>query len=96
MWPHSGSRLAAFQNPEFYAAQAMRLPTFGKPRIISCAKLFPKHLALPRGCLDDTLRLLRHAGIAPQFQDERQQGKALGAQFLGQLTPSSPKWNRWR
>jgi hypothetical protein len=30
-------RLAAFQNPEFYAAQAMRLPTFGKPRIISCA-----------------------------------------------------------
>ena len=23
--------LAAFQNPEFYRAQAMRLPTFGKP-----------------------------------------------------------------
>ena len=35
-------RLAAFQNPEFYAAQAMRLPTFGKPRIISCAELFSK------------------------------------------------------
>ena len=34
-------RLAAFQNPEFYAAQAMRLPTFGKPRIIACAELFP-------------------------------------------------------
>jgi hypothetical protein len=29
-------RLAAFQNPEFYRAQAMRLSTFGKPRIISC------------------------------------------------------------
>lgn len=27
-------RLAAFQNPEFYRAQAMRLPTFDKPRII--------------------------------------------------------------
>lgn len=26
-------RLAAFQNPEFYKAQSMRLPTFGKPRI---------------------------------------------------------------
>lgn len=37
------ARLAAFQNPEFYAAQAMRLPTFGKPRIISCAELFSKH-----------------------------------------------------
>ena len=40
------ARLTAFQNPEFYAAQAMRLPTFGKPRIISCAELFPKHIAL--------------------------------------------------
>ena len=48
-------RLAAFQNPEFYAAQAMRLPTFGKPRIISCAELFAKHVALPRGCLDEIL-----------------------------------------
>ena len=50
------ARLAAFQNPEFYTAQAMRLSTFGKPRVISCAKLFSKHVALPRGCLDDLLR----------------------------------------
>jgi hypothetical protein len=35
-------RLAAFQNPEFYQAQAMRLSTFGKPRIISCCEDFPK------------------------------------------------------
>ena len=41
------ARLAAFQNPEFYAAQAMRLPTFGKPRVISCAQLFSRHVALP-------------------------------------------------
>ena len=27
--------LAAFQNPEFYKAQAMRLPTYDKPRIIA-------------------------------------------------------------
>ena len=48
------ARLAAFQNPEFYAAQAMRLPTFGKPRVISCAEMFSRHVAsskgLPRGC----------------------------------------------
>jgi len=31
-------RLAAFQNPEFYQAQAMRLSTFDKPRIISCCE----------------------------------------------------------
>lgn len=31
-------RLAAFQNPEFYKAQAMRLPTFNKPRVIACGE----------------------------------------------------------
>jgi superfamily II DNA or RNA helicase len=81
------ARLAAFQNPEFYAAQAMRLSTFGKPRIISCAELFPKHVALPRGCLDDLLSLLSNAGIAAELRDERQQGLPLGVRFLGELTP---------
>lgn len=45
-------RLAAFQNPEFYRAQAMRLSTFGKPRVIRCAEEFPRHLALPRDVED--------------------------------------------
>jgi superfamily II DNA or RNA helicase len=81
------TRLAAFQNPEFYAAQAMRLPTFGKPRIVSCAELFPKHVALPRGCLDDLLSLLRDTGIAADLRDERQQGRPIGTRFLGELTP---------
>lgn len=80
------ARLAAFQNPEFYAAQAMRLPTFGKPRIISCAELFSKHVALPRGCLDDLMGLLGDAGIAAELRDERQQGQPLRARFLGELT----------
>jgi len=80
------ARLAAFQNPEFYAAQAMRLPTFGKPRIISCATLLPKHIALPRGCLDGVLGLLGDAGIAAELRDERQQGQSVGTRFLGELT----------
>lgn len=84
-------RLAAFQNPEFYAAQAMRLLTFGKPRIISCAELFPKHAALPRGCLDDLTELLTDAGVAIHLCDEREEGRALGAQFLGELTPEQEK-----
>jgi len=49
-------RLAAFQNPEFYRAQAMRLPTYGKPRIVACAEDHPKHFGLPRGCLDELPR----------------------------------------
>ena len=81
------ARLAAFQNPEFYAAQAMRLPTFGKARIISCAELFSKHVALPRGCLDDLLSLLGDAGIVAALRDEREQGRPIGTRFLGELTP---------
>ena len=52
-------RLAAFQNPEFYKAQAMRLSVWNKPRIIGCAENFPRHIALPRGCLEAAQCLLR-------------------------------------
>ena len=57
-------RLAAFQNPEFYKAQAMRLSTYHKPRVIACAEDHSHHIALPRGCLEDirqTLGLARHS-----------------------------------
>ncbi len=30
----------------------MRLPTFGKPRVIACVELLSRHVALPRGCLE--------------------------------------------
>ncbi len=80
-------RLAAFQNPEFYSAQAMRLPTFGKPRVISCAELFTKHVALPRGCLDAALELFALNGIRPNLRDQRRDGQPLGVHFLGALTP---------
>lgn len=79
------ARLAAFQNPEFYRAQAMRLPTYGKPRIISCAELHPRHVALPRGCLDEAIDLLKIHGATAQLTDERQSGTPLPVEFLGNL-----------
>jgi superfamily II DNA or RNA helicase len=79
-------RLAAFQNPEFYAAQAMRLPTFGKPRVVTCAELFTKHIALPRGCFDAVIDLLTANGIRSELRDERYSGVPLGTRFLGTLT----------
>jgi superfamily II DNA or RNA helicase len=79
-------RLAAFQNPEFYAAQAMRFPTFGKPRVISCAELFIKHIALPRGCFDAAIDLLTTNRIRIELRDERRDGAAIGTRFLGALT----------
>ncbi|MBC3382993.1 DEAD/DEAH box helicase [Pseudomonas sp. SWRI179] len=78
-------RLAAFQNPEFYKAQAMRMSVWNKPRIIGCAQNFPKHIALPRGCLDAALELLEENGITAEFQDERFAGDPIGVSFLGTL-----------
>jgi superfamily II DNA or RNA helicase len=78
-------RLAAFQNPEFYRAQAMRLPTYGKPRIVSCAVLHPRHVALPRGCLDEANALLRSHGVETDLDDRREGGVALSVRFLGAL-----------
>ncbi|EPM3322263.1 TOTE conflict system archaeo-eukaryotic primase domain-containing protein, partial [Escherichia coli] len=52
-------RLAAFPNPEFYKAQAMRMSVWNKPRVIGCAENYPQHIALPRGCLDSVLSFLR-------------------------------------
>jgi superfamily II DNA or RNA helicase/very-short-patch-repair endonuclease len=80
-------RLAAFQNPEFYRAQAMRLPTYDKPRIIGCAEDHGTHLGLPRGCLEDVCALLKSLQIKPVVRDERNSGKPLGLTFHGQLRP---------
>lgn len=80
-------RLAAFQNPEFYSAQKMRLSTFGKPRVIGCAEDFPKHIVLPRGCLDDLENFLRSYGITLLLRDERYAGIASSLAFHGMLTP---------
>ena len=78
-------RVAAFQNPEFYRAQSMRMPTYGKPRIISCAELHPQHVGLPRGCLDEALEVLKALGIKPVLKDERHSGHPLALRFLGTL-----------
>lgn len=80
-------RLAAFQNPEFYRAQAMRLPTYDKPRIIACAEDHPRHIALPRGCLEEAQTMLNTLHIKPVVRDERARGDALNVAFRGELRP---------
>lgn len=78
-------RLAAFQNPEFYQAQGMRLSTFDKPRIISCCEDTPKHLGLPRGCLDEMLALFKSLTIEVKLVDVRFAGTPLEVKFQGDL-----------
>jgi superfamily II DNA or RNA helicase/very-short-patch-repair endonuclease len=78
-------RVAAFQNPEFYKAQAMRLSTYDKPRIISCAEEHLHYIALPRGCLEDVRRVLSDLSIRPVIRDERHSGQPLRLTFHGEL-----------
>ena len=80
-------RLAAFQNPEFYKAQAMRMSVWDKPRVIGNAENFPQHIALPRGCFDAALDLLRDNGIACELQDMRFGGEPINVAFVGTLRP---------
>lgn len=78
-------RLAAFQNPEFYRAQAMRFPVWDKPRIIGCAENFPQYIGLPRGCLEPVLTLLEQNNIRAVIQDERLSGCKVPVKFMGTL-----------
>jgi hypothetical protein len=80
-------RVAAFQNPEFYKAQAMRLSTYLKPRVIACAEDHAQHISLPRGCLDDVQDTLSGLGIRPIVRDERFRGSAIEVSFRGELRP---------
>ena len=78
-------RLATFQSPEFYKAQAMRMSVWDKPRVIGNAENYPQHIALPRGCLDAVLALLKDNGIRCDLQDERFAGEHIQAGFVGTL-----------
>lgn len=78
-------RLAAFQNPEFYRAQAMRLTTHDKPRIVSCASLHRRHVELPRGCLEEVLELMKAHGVRVDLDDQRDPGAVVASKFTGIL-----------
>jgi superfamily II DNA or RNA helicase len=80
-------RLAAFQNPEFYRAQAMRMSTYGKSRIISCANDTAQEIVLPRGCLNAAISALEDLGVAIDIEDQRFEGDRIDAKFLGTLRP---------
>ncbi len=78
-------RLAAFQNPDFYKAQAMRLSTYNRPRVVACAEDLPHHIGLPRGCLDDVRKTLTDLGVRMVIRDERRDGNRLEVTFQGEL-----------
>jgi hypothetical protein len=90
----SQMRVDAFQNPEFYRAQAMRFSTYGKNRIISCCEDFPKHIGLPRGCLEGVVELLSDLKIKPEIIDKRLVGKPIRLNFMGIWTNACAEGSR--
>lgn len=78
-------RLAAFKNPEFYRAQAMRLPTYDKPRIISCTDETAEYLCLPRGCEADLTNIFEELKIEVYWTDKTNHGKNINVEFTGCL-----------
>ncbi len=84
-------RLAAFENPEFYKRQRMRLSTAMTPRVIGCAEDLDLHISLPRGCLSALESVLRERRVAFDLDDQRHAGEAQEWSFHGELTPLQRK-----
>ena len=78
-------RLSSFKNPMFYKQQAMRLPTYGHPRVISCADETKEYLCLPRGCESELVSELEELGIEIRHIDKTHKGRKIDVEFNGQL-----------
>lgn len=78
-------RLAAFKNPDFYKAQAMRMPTYNKPRVIDTSEETADYLGIPRGCESRLTELLDEAEADYSFVDRRNQGTTIDVSFSGRL-----------
>lgn len=79
-------RIASFKNPEFYKAQQMRLSTWNKPRVITCAELEDDGtMVLPRGCFEAVKTECVSAGITLVIEDKRNSDSSFPFTFVGTL-----------
>ncbi len=78
-------RLAAFKNPEFYKAQAMRLSTYKKSRIIWTLDETAEYLSIPRGCETALVDLLKGSAAEYSINDKRNDGQKIKVEFVGEL-----------
>ena len=78
-------RLGAYKNPEYYKAQAMRMRTDDKPRIVSTVDENSGYICIPRGALNDIKELLENAGATYYVSEKTTDGRILDVSFIGQL-----------
>ncbi len=84
-------RLAAFRNPEFYKYQALRMPTYDKPRIVCCAEDAGEYLCLPRGCEAELSALLDKQEVTVRYLDKTNSGRSIDVEFNGTLRNEQPQ-----
>ncbi len=82
-------RVAAFQNPEFYKAKAMRLSTYDKPRVIACGDVRAIHVGLPRGLLGHAIGILERHSIDVRVRDERVAGAPSALSSTARCGPTN-------
>ncbi len=80
-------RLAVFGNPEFYRAQAMRQPVYGKPRVLHFDEDAGEWIGLPRGCEEAVAELVSSLGARVSVEDRRCGGRPINVEFSGGLRP---------
>ena len=78
-------RLAAFKNPDFYKAQAMRLPIYDKPRIICTADMTESYIGIPRGCETALCDMLTDKVDELNIVDKTNCGEIIPVEFNGKL-----------
>lgn len=59
--------------------------------MISCGEDYAKHIALPRGCLQEIEQLLRAHEICFSVTDERNPGRPIEVAFVGELREDHAK-----
>ena len=78
--------LASYGNPEFFAKQAMRISTYGIPRMTVAYEEDAEMIRLPRGVEPALVELLESVGVQADIQDKRISGRTIDVEFKGQLT----------
>ena len=79
-------RMAAINNPIFYKNQAIGTSNYDTPRWIYLGKdHLSGYIQIPRGLQDELLEKAKQADIDCEIEDERQQGRNINVDFVGEL-----------
>ena len=84
-------RTATFANPEFCKKQRMRFSTWDTPRFICCSDNMGSEMSIPRGRLDECIKISNDIGASINIFDERAKYKRIKVKFAGELRADQKK-----